>query len=176
MRSLLASLPEHGIARDSAFVAAIDPLIARVRLELGGDSIPLILAGHSLGAELALWTAANACPDGAVAVLALSPGSRSHLRVSVSDIMNGPEPTGPESFSVADEIATIPSDERVAIVRGSRDDFARSDSALLDAGGSRIARFTVPFAGHSLKRIATASYQTRRALEWLLAESSASHR
>lgn len=170
MRPLLRALPEHGATRDSAFVATIDPLIARVRHELGGDSVPLVLAGHSLGAEVAIWTAANVCPKGTVAVLALSPGSRSHLRVSMSDIMNTSEPTGAESFSVASEIAAAPPRERVAIVRGTRDQYARVDSALLAAGGRRIARFTVPFAGHSLKRIATASYETRRALDWLLAD------
>jgi pimeloyl-ACP methyl ester carboxylesterase len=168
MRSLLRTLPEHEPDRDSAFVAAIDPLIARVRHELGGDSIPLILAGHSLGAEVAIWTAAYACPEGTVAVLALSPGSRSHLRVSVSEVMNGPEPTDAESFSVAAAIAAIPEDERVAIIRGQRDDYARADSALLAAGGHRIARYSVPLAGHSLKQLVTASFQARRALDWLI--------
>jgi pimeloyl-ACP methyl ester carboxylesterase len=172
MRSLLHSLPDKRLARDSVFAARIEPLIARARHELGGDSVPLIIAGHSLGAEVAIWTAAYACPAGAVGVLALSPGSRSHLRVSISDIMNGPEPTGPESFSVADAIAAIPAEERIAIVRGTRDDYARADSALLAAGDDRVQRFSVPFAGHSLKAIATASFETRRALAWLTQASS----
>jgi len=171
MRPLLGALPEGRRARDSAFVAVIDPLIARVRRELGSDSVPLILAGHSLGAEVAIWTAATACPDGVVGVLAMSPGSRSHLRVSLSDIANGPEPAGPESFSVAQAIAATPAAERIAIVRGTRDRYVRADSLLLAAGGHRVARFTVPFAGHSLKRLATASYETRRALDWLLADT-----
>ena len=168
MRSLLHALPSGTPARDSAFSAAIDPVIARARHELGGDSVPLIIAGHSLGAEVAIWTAAHVCPSGVIGVLALSPGSRSHLRVSLSDIMNGPEPTGPESFSVADAIGAMPPDERIAIVRGTRDDYARADSALMAAGGNRIQRFSVPLAGHSLKRIATSGFETRRALDWLL--------
>jgi len=172
MRRLLQSLPERGPARDSAFTAAIDPLIASARHELGGDSVPLIIAGHSLGAEVAIWTAAHACPVGSVAVLALSPGSRSHLRVSLSDMMNGPEPTGPESFSVADAIASVPPDERIAIVRGTHDDYARVDPTLLAAGGDRIERFSVPFAGHSLKGLVLSSFETRRALEWLLGKDS----
>lgn len=170
MRPLLHSLPERGAARDSAFVAAITPLIAGARRELGGDSVPLIIAGHSLGAEVAIWTAAYACPDGVVAVLAMSPGSRSHLRVEWSDLLNGPEPTGDGSFSVAAAIAAVPADERVAIIRGSRDDYAHVDSALLAAGGSRAKRYMVPFAGHSMKQLLTASYETRRALDWLLAD------
>jgi pimeloyl-ACP methyl ester carboxylesterase len=170
MRPLLHGLPDREPARDSAFAAAVEPLITRARHELGGDSVPLIIAGHSLGAEVAIWTAAHACPPGTTGVLAMSPGSRSHLRVSLSDIMNGPEPTGPESFSVAAAIAAIPPDERIAVIRGTRDDYARADPALIAAGGARIQRFSVPFAGHSLKRLATAGFETRRALDWLLAD------
>ena len=168
MRSLLHALPSATTARDSAFSAAIAPLIARARHELGGDSVPLIIAGHSLGAEVAIWTAAHTCPPGAIGVLALSPGSRSHLRVSLSDIMNGPEPTGAESFAVADAIRAMPPGERIAIVRGTRDGYTRADPVLLAAGSNRIQRFSVPLAGHSLKQIATSAFQTRRALEWLL--------
>ena len=168
MRALLHALPDRRPDRDSAFAARIQPIIERSRHELRGDAVPLIIAGHSLGAEVAIWTAAYGCATGVSGVLALSPGSRSHLRVSLSDIMNGPEPTGPESFSVADAIAAVPPDERIAIVRGTRDDYARADSMLLAAGGKRAARFSVPFAGHSLKQLVTAGYETRRALDWLL--------
>jgi hypothetical protein len=101
-------------------------------------------------------------------VLALSPGSRSHLRVAVSDIMNGPEPTEPGSFSVADAIATVPANERIAIVRGTRDDLGRADAALLAAGGDRIERFPVLLAGHSLKGLTMSGFETHRAVDWLL--------
>jgi hypothetical protein len=117
---------------------------------------------------VAIWTAAYTKPVGTAAVLAMSPGSRSHLRVSLSDIMNGPEPTGAESFAVATAIADVPHDERIAIIRGTRDRYITVDSALLAAGCDRIQRFPVPFAGHSLKRLATASFETKRALDWLL--------
>jgi hypothetical protein len=83
-------------------------------------------------------------------------------------MMNGPEPTGPESFVVATAIADVPHDERIAIIRGTRDGYVTADSALLAAGCDRIQRFPVPFAGHSLKRLATASFETKRALDWLL--------
>lgn len=168
IRSILSALPDCGPDRDSAFADTIRILIQRMRRELGADSVPLIIAGHSLGAELAIWIAAHVQIPGTVGVLAMSPGTRSHLRVSVSDIMNGPEPTGRESFSVADQIKILPPTERVAIVRGTRDRYSGSDSALVAAGGARADRFLVPFAGHSLKRIATASFETRRALEWLI--------
>ena len=168
MRSLLARLPDRGQRRDSAFIAAIEPIIAQTRHELGADSVPLIIAGHSLGAEIAIWTAAHACPPHVAGVLAMSPGSRSHLRVAVSDIMNGPEPTGPGSFSVADAVADVPTDERIAIIRGTKDQFTRADPALLAAGGDRIERFSVILGGHSLKGLTMASFETHRAVDWLL--------
>ena len=173
IRPLLGSLPEGIRQRDSAFAARIEPIIARARHELGADSVPLIIAGHSLGAEIAIWTAAHVCAPGTAGVLALSPGSRSHLRVSLSDIMNGPEPTGPESFSVPATIAAVPPDERVAIIRGLRDDYAKFDPVLLAAGGNRIQRYAIPFSGHSLKGLAMASFEVRRALDWILADVTA---
>jgi pimeloyl-ACP methyl ester carboxylesterase len=168
MRALLRSLSARGPARDSAFIAAIEPIIARSRHELGGDSTPLIIAGHSLGAEIAIWTAAHTCQPDVAGVLAMSPGSRSHLRVSVSDIMNGPEPTEPGSFSVAGAIGEVPGDARIAIIRGTRDRLTRADSALLAAGGDRIERFPVLLAGHSLKGLTMTGFETRRAVDWLL--------
>ncbi len=83
--------------------------------------------------------------------------------------MNGPEPTGPDSYTVADAVAAVPCDERVAIVRGTRDRYVKADSALIAAGGDRVRRFLVPLAGHSLKRLAIAGFETKRALDWLLA-------
>lgn len=169
MRPLFQRLPAGGPARDSAFIAAIEPIIARSRRELGADSTPLIIAGHSLGAEIAIWTAAHTCQPGVAGVLAMSPGSRSHLRVSVSDIMNGPEPTEPGSFSVADAIGEVPGDERIAVIRGTKDKFASTDAALIAAGGDRIERFSVLLAGHSLKGLSMAGFETHRAVDWLLA-------
>jgi len=174
VRPLLRGLPPRGRTRDSAFMAAIEPIIARSRHELGADSAPLIIAGHSLGAEIAIWTAGHTCQPDVAGVLAMSPGSRSHLRVSVSDIMNGPEPTEPGSFSVADAIATIPNDERIAIIRGTKDKLTGADAALLAAGGDRIERFSVLLAGHSLKGLTMAGFETHRAVDWLLAPDKVS--
>ena len=168
IKPILQALPDCAPERDSAFADTMRTLIQRTRKELKADSIPVIIAGHSLGAELAIWTAAHVHVPGTIGVLAMSPGTRSHLRVSISDIMNGPEPTGPESFAVADEIKLVPAVERVAIVRGKRDKYSQGDPTLVASGGARANRFLVPFAGHSLKRIATASFETRRALEWLI--------
>jgi len=168
MRSFLADLPEEPIPRDSAFVARILPLIASARREINADSIPLIIAGHSLGAEIAIWTAAFAKPPGTVGVIAMSPGLRTHLRISASDLLNGPEPEGPGSFSVPLTLGEIPPEIRVAIVRGDHDKYRYADSALIAAGGKRTHSYIVPFASHSLKRIIVAKPVMRQALDWLM--------
>jgi pimeloyl-ACP methyl ester carboxylesterase len=172
MRSFLADLPERHAQRDSAFDARILPLIASARHEIHADSLPLIIAGHSLGAEVAIWTAAYAHPPDMVGVIAMSPGLRSHLRVSASDLLNGPEPTEPASFSVPATLHSIAPAVRVAIVRGSHDKYRYADSALIVAGGNRIHGYIVPFASHSLKRIIVARPVMRQAVDWLLEPQS----
>lgn len=168
IRGFLSSLPDAPAQRDSAFDARIGPLIANARHEIHADSIPLVIAGHSLGAEIAIWTAANANPPELAGVVAMSPGLRSHLRISASDLLNGPEPNGPASFSVPEVLHSITPGVRVAIVRGSHDKYRYADSALIAAGGDRIHDYIVPFASHSLKRIIVAKPVMREALDWLL--------
>ncbi len=168
MRTFLVELPEAVPQRDSAFEARILPLIASARHEIHADSLPLVIVGHSLGAEIAIWTAAFAQPPGTVGVIAMSPGLRSHLRVTASDLLNGPEPDGPGSFSVPVTLHEIQPAIRVAIVRGDHDKYRYADSALLAAGGNRTHSYIVPFASHSLKRIIVARPVMRQAMSWLL--------
>ena len=168
MRSFLADLPEKRAQRDSAFDARILPLIASTRHEIHADSLPLIIAGHSLGAEVAIWTAAFAHPPDMVGVIAMSPGLSSHLEVSAADLLSEAEPTGPSSFSVPATVHAIAPAVRVAIVRGSHDKYRYADSALIVAGGNRIHNYIVPFASHSLKRIIVAKPVMRQAVAWLL--------
>ena len=168
IRSFLANLPDNHPQRDSTFRGRILPIIARSRHEIGADSLPLIIFGHSLGAELAIWTAAFARAPGLAGVVAMSPGLSSHLRVSASDLLNGPEPKGPDSFSVPAAVKAIEQKVRIAIVRGSNDKYRYADSALTAAGGDRIRVFVVPFASHSLKRLIVAKPIVRHAMEWLL--------
>lgn len=166
-RSFLANLPDNHPQRDTAFRAGILPIIARARHEIGADSLPLVIVGHSLGAELAIWTAAFAKAPGLVGVVAMSPGLSSHLRISPSDFLDGPEPSGPDSFYVPAAVKAIAANVRIAIVRGSHDQYRYSDSALTAAGGDRIRVFVVPFAGHSLKRLILVKPIVRHAIEWL---------
>ncbi len=167
LRALLNSLPADSAAAHTRFVTAILPIIARSRRELHGDSVPLIIAGHSVGAEIALWTAAYARPPGVVGVLAMSPGSRGHLRISMADLAMI-EDNGPGSFALSKVVAKIATQERVAIIRGANDRFATADSGLLSAGGRHTRRFTVPLAGHSFKRILFVIPSVRQALNWML--------
>lgn len=177
IRPLLATLPEGHPAREIACRAAIRDLVTRVREELALDSVPLVIGGHSLGAELALWAAANAGLRGVAGTLALSPGSRGHLRVSASDILMTAEPEGPDSFGVADQVGRAAGlGQRVAVVRGARDKFRSADPGLLAAGGSSARRFDVPFASHSLRDLTFARYVIRDAMSWLLALPHASPR
>jgi pimeloyl-ACP methyl ester carboxylesterase len=169
IRPLLAGLPEGHPVREEACAAAVRDLVRRVRAELALDSIPLVIGGHSLGAELALWAAANAGLGRLAGTLALSPGSRSHLRITASDILMTSEPRGTDSFAVADQIAAATgTGQRVAIIRGSRDKLRGADESLLDAGGASARRFSVPLASHSLRDLTLARYLIHDAMRWLL--------
>lgn len=169
IRPLFASLPAQLPARDSACAAAIADLVARSRRELSIGDAPLVIAGHSLGAELAIWTGAHVALPRLAGIVALSPGSRSHLEVSASDLLQR-EPTGPGSFALGDVVRVLRDRGiSVAIVRGEHDRFGSADSLLLANGGPRARRFEIPLAGHSLRRLTLARPVIEDALSWVLA-------
>lgn len=168
IRPALSDLPEADSLRRAAWIKRILPLIERSRHELGADCAPEIIAGHSLGAEIAVWTAAYARPPGVAGVLLLSPGSRSHLRISLSDLTMREEPSGAGSFSVADAIRALPQTENVSIVRGSRDKFAFADSLLREASAGRARVFVAPFSGHSLRSLSLSYPAVSRGIDWIL--------
>lgn len=169
MKPLLSSLPEAAsVTRDSAYVAAILPLVSAARVELRAEHSPVVLMGHSVGAEVALWTAAHVAIPDVAGVVAMSPGSRGHLRVTWTDLANGPEPTGPDSWGIAETVKLLRPSLRVAVVRGDHDLFRYADSAIVPAGGDRLKLSIVPLASHSLKRIIVARYIVRDAVEWVL--------
>ncbi len=167
MKPILSSLPEKEPARDSAFAVQIAVVIASARQEFGAENLPLIIGGHSIGAEVAIWVAAHSRVPGVIGVLAASPGSRSHLRISASDMAMSSEPTDAESFAVADAVRRMPPSVRLAIIRGGSDKYAFADSALLEAGAPRAKRFSVPLASHSLRDLFVARFVVRNALTWL---------
>jgi len=171
VRQFLSTLPAAEPQRDSVFGPAIDDLIARARHELGGDSLPLVIGGHSFGAELAFWTALNRPPPRLVGVLSLNSRSRGHLFVTPADWLNE-EATGPWSFSTVEAAAHIDPHVRIALVRSAHDPFRRHDRAFVAAGGARLRRFEVPMATHSLKTMLVAGPLISRAVRFLVDSQS----
>lgn len=118
-RSLLGTAVV-AVAAAVALRVELRALQGRARRELGDTALPLILAGHSLGGELALWQAATGAPPALAGVVAISPGARSHLRVTAMDLANR-EPSEPGSFAVDSMVRAVAPCVRVAIVRGDGD-------------------------------------------------------
>ncbi len=169
IKKYIERLP-HGIAaREQAFATSIGPMIARAVAELHADSLPLVIGGHSYGADMALWTAVHVPPPHLVGVLALGPTARSHFYVTMRDIANiEPDVGEPGSFTIADQLHDLSPVLRVALIRGAHDPRRPIDSVLTAAGGSRVRYTVVPFAGHSLKSLTIAGPMTDRALDWIV--------
>jgi predicted alpha/beta hydrolase family esterase len=171
VKKFYATLPSENAARERAFADSVVLMIARARHELHADSLPVIIGGHSIGAEVASWIVSRTTIPGLVGALLIAPGARGHLRVAVSDLTMSGEPEEPGSFSVAENIRTAPPALRFAIVRGTDDRYRTADSALLVAGASRIDKWSVPWGGHSMSNIILAGPFVERAVSWLLSGS-----
>jgi pimeloyl-ACP methyl ester carboxylesterase len=167
IKQYLAGLPEQEPGRDSAFAASIGPLIDRTRAEMHADSLPLVLGGHSFGAEVAFWIALHRPSPRLMGVLALSPRGTGHLVVTPFDLMNY-EASGPWSFSTIQATSEIAPNVRIALVRGVGDTFRRHDAAFIAAGGARLRYFSVPLAGHSLRKLIIAGPIIEHALDFLV--------
>ncbi len=153
IKEFLGRYPDSAALRDSVLVHDIPLLMKRALHELGADNQPIILAGHSFGADLALWTEAHARMPGDAGVLALGPTKRDHPTVTIRDEINSGEPTEPGSFAVVDEIRGTPANVRITLMRGASDKERTSDSQFIEAGGSRMTYTIIPFASHSLKSL-----------------------
>ena len=169
VRSLLHSLPDASVEqRENAYADTISALIRASRHELGADTLPVLIGGHSIGAELAIYSAAHVNVDRLAGVLALSPGERGHLRITLNDLTMASEPQEEGSFSVAEEICEVPIGVRVAVIRGAHDKYRYADSLYERDGGTRYRRWLVPFSGHSLKTIGVALPEIESALKFVL--------
>jgi pimeloyl-ACP methyl ester carboxylesterase len=166
LRKYLASLPSDEPQRDSAFGARMPDLIARSRRAMSADDLPLILAGHSFGAEIAFWVALHDPPPKLTGILALNTRSTGHLFITPADWLNK-EASGPWSFSTIDAVRRINPTIRIAIVRGAHDPFRGHDSAFAVAGGNRLRRFEIPMAGHALGTLLVAGPLISRAVRFL---------
>jgi pimeloyl-ACP methyl ester carboxylesterase len=169
VKAFLDKLPDSALLRDSVLAHDLPPLMERSFHELKANSGPVIIAGHSFGADLALWAAANARIPRVIGVLALGPTRRDHPTVTISDKMNLGEPTEPGSFSVADQIRNIPRGVHIAVLRGANDKERKSDTEFIAAGGARLSYSVIPFASHSLKSLIIAGPMIERELDRLVA-------
>jgi pimeloyl-ACP methyl ester carboxylesterase len=162
--------PAAARARDSIFASQVDTLLRVARHELHMERSPVILLGHSFGAELALWTAHRVVVPGLRGVVAMSPAARGHLMITLHDLANVGDPYEPGSVSVAATAAALPPTMRIALVRGDHDRLRSVDSAIIAAGGSRLRYYSIPMASHSLKHILIARYVVRSAVDWVAAD------
>lgn len=168
IKKYIERLPEPYARREAAFDSSIDGVIARAVREMRATTLPLVLGGHSFGADLALWTAVHAPPPHTLGVLALAPTARSHFYVTATDRANIGEPDEPGSFAISQEIRSVPSTMRIALLRGSRDRRKGIDSALEAAGKPRLRYSVIPFASHSLKSLTLAGPMAQRAVAWII--------
>ena len=166
VRKFLATLPTNEPQRDSAFGVAMPDLIARTRHALNADTLPVIVGGHSYGAELAFWIAAYRPPAHLVGVLSLNTRSTSHLFITAGDWLNE-EASGPWTFSTIDAVRRMDPTIRVALLRGGHDPFRRHDPEFVAAGGARVRRFEIPMAGHALSTMLLAGPIVSRAVRFL---------
>ena len=168
VKKFLERYPDSAALRDSVLIHDLPLLMKRSFRELGADSGPIVIAGHSFGADLALWTEAHAHLPGVVGVLALGPTRRDHPTVTIRDEMNSGEPTEPGSFAVVDQIRNTPQNVRIALMRGASDKERAADRAFIDAGGSRMSYTLIPFASHSLKSLIIVGPMIEHALDDLI--------
>jgi pimeloyl-ACP methyl ester carboxylesterase len=166
VRQLLETLPSDEPQRDSAFGSAMPALISRVRHELRADTMPLILGGHSFGAELSFWIAWHHPPPRLIGLLSLNSRGSGHLFITPNDWLNK-EASGAWSFSTVEAAAKIDPHVRIALVRGANDPFRGHDPEFVAAGGARLQRFEIPLAGHGLKTMLVAGPFISRAMHFL---------
>lgn len=165
VRAWFAARPsEPAEVRAAAFRAATQQLMREAQRELGDTLLPVVLAGHSVGAEVALWIAANTAPARLTGVVAIAPGTRGHLRITASDLAFG-EPTELGSFAVDSLLRQLAPSVRVALVRGANDRLRSADSALV-AARPAMRHIVVPFAAHSMQRLFIAGPMIERAVAW----------
>jgi pimeloyl-ACP methyl ester carboxylesterase len=177
LRKLVKSMPDEPESeRDSVIGGEISNVMSESIAEFHGEHGPLFLMGHSLGAEVAIWAAAHVRSPVITGVIAMAPGGRGHLQITAADFLSSALPSGPESFSMADLVKSLPAGVRVALVRGASDGYRGADPGIVAAGGGRVKEFSIPFAGHSLKKILIARYVVRDALDWAVARQPATAR
>lgn len=157
--------------RETTVGSALSDLMRESLQEFHGNKLPLILMGHSLGAEAAIWAGAHVSDPRITGIIAMAPGGRGHLTITPSDYLSSALPSGPDSYSMAELVKASRPGLQIALVRGAHDSYGGADPEIIAAGGSRVKKFEIPFAGHSLKKILIARYVVRDAISWAIAGS-----
>ncbi len=174
LRNLLKSNVDHPLVERNAIIGdSIARLMSASLAEFHGEKLPLVLMGHSLGAEVAIWAGAHIAQPQITGIVAMAPGGRGHLAITPLDFLSSALPKGPDSFSMADLVKSTSPQIRIAIVRGASDGYGGADPQIVAAGPGHVQKFSIPFAGHSLKRILLARYVVERALDWVLQMNAA---
>jgi pimeloyl-ACP methyl ester carboxylesterase len=177
LRRLLKSVADSGTVGRARIVGdTIAALMSASISEFRGEKLPLVLTGHSLGGEVAIWAGVHITSPHVSGVVALAPGSRGHLAITPKDYLSSEVPDGPDSFGMSDLVRSLPRSMKVAIVRGASDGYGGGDPQIVAAGAGQVQRFTIPFAGHSLKRILLARYVIEHATDWVLSPKGAPRR
>lgn len=174
VRPLFGVLPADSALRGRSLRDTIVTLVDHARAELHVELAPLVLMGHSSGAELALWLARWAAPARLAGVVAINPRPAGHLAVTLGDLANR-VPSGPGAYSTVALARSIAPAVRIALVRSQHDHWPH-DSALVAAGGARLARLVVPFADHSLRYVILSGPVVDRAVDWVLAAPTVARR
>lgn len=175
VKNYLERLPDSLPLRNAIFLREMPSIIARSVHDLKDDGLPIILAGHSFGADVALMLGAADRVPGVIGVVALSPTARSHLTVTALDLANLSNPSEPGSFGAIDEIRRMPPSIRIALLRGSGDNRRSIDPGLVAAGRGRVDYRVIPFAGHSLKALTIAGPMIVNAVDRIIGEARHPH-
>jgi acetyl esterase/lipase len=126
------------------------------------NGLPLVLAGHSAGGQLALWAAAGLARDGRPprGVLALAPvadlAAAYQLdldRGAVAALLGGGPVEFPGRYAAADPMALLPLGVPVVLVHGDRDarvpvEISRRYAAAATAAGDQVTLHEWPGVDH----------------------------
>jgi hypothetical protein len=145
---------------DSLVAGTVAELLEHARHEFHDDSLPIVISGHSLGADCAAWTVAHVQIRNLAGLLMLSPTRRSHLYATVRDRAFLGEPTEPGSYAASEMIPLLPAGIPVVVMRGDNDSHNIGDRDLVraiimsgHATSVNMAYKKIPLAGHSLRSL-----------------------
>ncbi len=109
-------------------LAVVRRLVDKAAPRRFDSAAPLVLAGHSAGGHLALWSGLRAGPDVVDRIVALAPVTDvvEAARLSlddgaVQDLLGGEPSEVPEAYAAADVVAMLPGRVPVVMIHGDAD-------------------------------------------------------